>query len=522
MPKVPSEDLYLLVKSLSQHEKRYFKYYASIGNAKAGNIYRRLFDVVEVMKHYDEKKVLQKIPEIKPAHLSSQKNYLKELIIESLRMYNSQGSVNVQLCSLISEIEILFFKRLFKECAKRIKKAKYLALLYGKYYLFLEVQRWEFWIVESTFSNKDAGTKTDEIANEFKLISDTSKKINDYYLLNVKVCEIYRKWGNLLSKEAAREVRLILRHPLLKSKIDSSVFNISFFHYYISGLCYYMLKDWNLFYVWQKKMVRNYELHPQFIKAIPFSYIGSLNNFIDSCTKTGREKEIEAVFFKVRNMVLSPDHSGNRYLMPNFITCLSSVIEYYCVSGDFKKGVLLSNEIKKIVTEFVEEKQSDKPVQMMINYTFACSRFGSGNFKEALYWLNNILNAQDIGVRNDILVFASILNLIVHFELGNVRELEYYTRSTRRYLSGKKNLDATQVLVIDFIQNKVHKVNSKREQAELFKKLRSKMESIYNNKTEMQNTGAFDVLSWIDSKISGKSFAQVVKEKWRSEMSAKK
>ena len=124
MPRTISEDVFHLIKSLTKPEKRYFKMYASTGNVKSNTIYVRLFDAIEQQKLYDEQKLLKKIPDLKPSYLSDTKNNLGELILESLQWYNSNKNVNARLRSLISNIEVLFTKGLFKQCIKQIKKAK--------------------------------------------------------------------------------------------------------------------------------------------------------------------------------------------------------------------------------------------------------------------------------------------------------------------------------------------------------------------------------------------------------------
>ena len=80
MPKIPTEDLFLLIQSLSKAEKRYFKFYASIGSANPNNIYIQLFDAIEPMKKNNEQTLFKKIPQLNPRQLSNQKKYLRELI----------------------------------------------------------------------------------------------------------------------------------------------------------------------------------------------------------------------------------------------------------------------------------------------------------------------------------------------------------------------------------------------------------------------------------------------------------
>ena len=87
-----SENIFILVKSLSKPEKRYFKFYALMGNRAKNMIYLRLFDVIDAQKKYNENKILKKIHQTK-SQLSSSKKYLEELIFETLQL-NHEKSVS--------------------------------------------------------------------------------------------------------------------------------------------------------------------------------------------------------------------------------------------------------------------------------------------------------------------------------------------------------------------------------------------------------------------------------------------
>ena len=57
--KIPSDDLFKLIKSLSKQEKVYFKQYAS--RKKEHNNYIVLFDFIDSMNIYDERELKTKL-----------------------------------------------------------------------------------------------------------------------------------------------------------------------------------------------------------------------------------------------------------------------------------------------------------------------------------------------------------------------------------------------------------------------------------------------------------------------------
>ena len=70
-----SDDLYQLIKSLTNNEKRYFKLFASLQSGKKN--YLRLFEAMDKQQVYDEGKVKEPFKGEKFInHLPSEKNYL--------------------------------------------------------------------------------------------------------------------------------------------------------------------------------------------------------------------------------------------------------------------------------------------------------------------------------------------------------------------------------------------------------------------------------------------------------------
>ena len=144
MSRIASEDLFHLIRSLSQAEKRYFKIFSSMGLEKSsGTIYNRLFDAIELQKDYDEDKVLNRVKEIKHTQLSNLKGYLYRMILESLRQYNSGKHVDTRIYALLYESKILYQKKLIHQSRKQLEKAKKMAVDFEKHLMLIEIISWE-------------------------------------------------------------------------------------------------------------------------------------------------------------------------------------------------------------------------------------------------------------------------------------------------------------------------------------------------------------------------------------------
>ena len=86
-----------------------------------------------------------------------------------------------------------------------------------------------------------------------------------------------------------------------------------------------------------------------------------------------------------------------------------------------------------------------------------------------------ILNDNEKVLRQDLYAYARLINLLIHYELGNFDLIEYLIKSTQRFLN-KKNRDfEVEKLIITNIR-KLSKSSSKEKTLEIFHDFRNKLE----------------------------------------------
>ena len=149
---------------------------------------------------------------------------------------------------------------------------------------------------------------------------------------------------------------------------------------------------------------------------------------------------------------------------------------------------------------------------MIINYEFCNVYFGAGEYSKANTYLNKILN-EHVDVRNDLQCFSRILSMIIHFELGHADLLEYVVQSTHRFLLKRKRLYKFESIVLHFIRKELPVINTQKQLINAFKKLKTEIIAATKNPFEKTVFDYFDFISWLESKIENRSFAEVVREK---------
>jgi hypothetical protein len=179
------------------------------------------------------------------------------------------------------------------------------------------------------------------------------------------------------------------------------------------------------------------------------------------------------------------------------------------------------DEVYSIIDEFEKESAQFKgevpKERLTILYSnFSCLLIGTKDYKKALYWNNKVLNDTTKELLVDFYCSSRILNLIIHYELGNAELLESLTRSTYRYLLQRKSLFKFEDAIIRFIRVQLPKVNNQQELIKAFKNLKKEFVELSKDSYERAGMDIFDFISWLESKIENRPYAEIVREKGKS------
>jgi len=182
----------------------------------------------------------------------------------------------------------------------------------------------------------------------------------------------------------------------------------------------------------------------------------------------------------------------------------------YFMLGDFSKGVLLMNRIKPGLEEFINKL--DNHSRIILYYKIACLYFGKEEYREAIKWLNKIINSGEADLREDVHCFARILNLISHYELGNTDIIDYCLKSTYLFFLKKDDLHIYQKYILEFLKN-LNRNLTEKDLIDRFESLRKRLLPLVDSAYEKRMFIYFDIISWLESKIQKRPVQEVIREK---------
>jgi hypothetical protein len=507
MSKERSEGLYLLIKSLKKSEKRYFNLSMSdLGDKK----FSRLFHIIEEQKEFNDEEILLKDSSLMRSQLSNLKAHLYSKILQSLRDYNANTLPNIKIRNMIDHIEILFNKGLYEQCNDVLKKVKKMAIKSDLLEIQLVLLKWEKQILAHTI-DKDNEARSNKIITNVQLVNNRINNINSFSNLQVKLDALYKKIGFIRNENDYREIKNAFSTGLpifVESELSISE-KISLYDLYIGY--YFFIQEPRDGHNYAKKLVQLF--HDQ--KALKSSrletYIQSLNSLLIAQYKLLKYKEFQVTTRELRLLNSLPasvlnENIERKLLKYTFVHEFNRLF----LMGEFSGGVKLMTRIKPRLEQFI--KEIDLHSRVILFYKTACLYFGDEDFNTSIVWLNKIINAKDVDLREDILGFARILNLIAHYELGNMDSIEYYVRSTYRFLLKNGEILKFQKYILNFLV-RLNTNITKEELVKRFQALRENLIALSHDPYERRAFMYFDIISWLESKIEARPVAAIIKEK---------
>jgi hypothetical protein len=514
MSNTASDKLHRLIKSLAKPEKRYFKIYTSRHILGDSNNYQLLFDAIDKMEDYDEEIIKKKFSKHAFVNqLSIAKSRLYDQILNSLDAFHANSSIDAQLKRNIHCAEILYKKTLYSHSDKLLQSAKKLAQKYEKHTTLLEIGMWEKRLIEKDNYTEIGEVEMESMLAEEKLTLEKIKNFNDFWNIKSRLFSILNKRGKARSQEELTGFKNIIDTILLKSEDEALYYETKYLYYHIYSAYYFSIGDYENSYL---HLVKNIELIEQFsdlFRDEPSIYFSVLTNAI---YVGSRLKKYDEVFVQLEKLRVLPEKLAlktNEDLdIKLFSSSYSIELTLYAMRGEFDKGIELVPIIEEGFKLYGDKINKVRKAYLFFN--IALMFFGEKKYSESLKWTNRLLNDVDIDNSEDIHCFTQLLNLIIHLELGNQRLVPYALKSTQRYLTTRNRVYKFETIVMNFI-NRILKLKEDDDEKLIYQDLMDELKPLQEDSLEKSAFEYLDLSSWVESKITGKSFSEIVKEKAR-------
>jgi hypothetical protein len=438
--KTTSDDLYRLIKSLDRTEKGYFRKFAHPAVGDKHRNYIKLFDAIERQAvngdGYDEKQIKAEHREEKFVHqLSFTKTYLYTMILKALSSYDSGKFIGSQINESMEHTVVLFRRGLYSQCLKLITRTKKIAYKNEQYLKLYDILRYEK-NVYVRLGYKEVSKLTQQLFSEQIKILDTLRNITEYGRLYNEAFDSLDEFGRFKGIKDEKAFESIMSNKLMSSDTLAASFTAKMYFYGITNAYYIAKRDFSKVYYLVKKIIEMQNSKPEFKISFPFSYHVEYLNLIEPAIyleKYGEAGDLLALIERVINDRRNNLSKSNREFFSRRLLTLKLI--FY-----------VRNWTPDKVTDLIEEfNKPDKFANVLTNlhlnsvyYFIAQYYFIIQDFDSSLKWLNKI----DISFQTDYYLkyysFVHILNILIHYELGNYDTIEYLVQSMRRFLNKNK------------------------------------------------------------------------------------
>ena len=511
MPKQKNDQLLDLIRSLTKAEKRHFRLFAGRNSSsEEAHLFLQLFDALDKRGEYDEGFILKKIPDIKKSQLPNIKAHLYRQLLASLRLLGKNHNEDIQLREMIDYARVLYNKGLYRASLDLLAKTKERALQGLFFAQALEIVEFEK-LIESQYITRSIAGRAEELTGQTVFLNRMLAQSNQFSNLSLQMYALFLKTGFARNEKDHLRVQEFFAAHLPAVPYRDLDFWGKIFYCQAYLWRHHIGQEFAQCYRYAQRWVSLFRNSPEMITLNPVLYLKGLHNLLFTLFNSAHYERFLEWFGVLQRFPeeYDPGQDKNVEGLYQLYRYLQAINRHY-MEGTFTEGLQLVPELMHLIES--ERFNWDRHRVMVFYYRVACLYFGSGDFGQAIHYLNLIIHQKNPDYRADIQCFARILCLIAHFELGNERLVEYQIKSVYRFLLQMEDMHAVQREVFRFLR----RTPGMRPAAlqDEFAQLREKLLGLREEPFEKRPFLYLDIISWLESRLEHRTVQAVIREKF--------
>ncbi|WP_417590426.1 hypothetical protein [Owenweeksia hongkongensis] len=504
------DPLFILVKSLSKSEKRQFRLYANRLDVNAEAKFMALFNHLDRANDYDEEAILN-TGIVKKQQVSNLKAHLYRQILISLRLSPSHQNIRIHLREQLDFATILYQKGLYKQSLKLLEKAKQQAIENEEKTIAFEIVEFEK-IIESQYITRSISGRADELSIQAKDLSRLNIVASKLSNLSLQLYGTMLKSGYVKNDAEMQHVTGYFNARMPEVDLQQLGFREKLWLYKANLWHSFLTQNFLSSYKNATRWVELFYSEPKMITQNPVWFLKGNHYLLESLFLMRYYAKFKTALHNLEKTVSEKSFPKNENTQSlAFLYVYINKINLHFLDGSFAEGVYLVPEINKKIAK--HEDRLDHHHVMLFYYKIACLYFGMGNNLNCIVYLQKIIHNKNLSMREDLMCFARVLNLVAHYEAGLDEDFERNLKSTYKFLIKMNDLHEVQREMIRFLRNlDLGNVYPHQLKAE-FKKLHGRLKLYEEHPYEKRAFLYLDIISWLESKIENRPVGDIVTEK---------
>jgi hypothetical protein len=483
-----SIDLFNFIKSLESNEKRYFQLQASLQTGEKN--YLLLFDAMYEQDVYNKEAIIEAFGDkkfVKNLHVTE--NYLFKRILESLRAFHCDSSINARIYNLLFDAEILEQRGFYKLTEEVLKRAEKLATKHQKSFILVEILFRKI-ALSATHNHKLLLEQLEDLYRQVHQVVQDLSQESMFTYVHYWFSLVFRKWRVPDDKKVQNQMFEHYTQVIEQGFPQNGTFYTKYYYYTIQSLYLQIARNYEAGTNIHQQIIELWEAYPQMKKEKPSIYIARLANYINNCITCEKYDLAYRTISKMEELkVHSFDAKGelfqNIYFYKQF---------YYINVLDLKSAKKLIPEMEKGLSKYAAKISPGRMFSFYYNTTI--TYFLLEEYELAAEWLNKIIDiTRTDELRKDIQRFARILQLVIYYQLSSNDVLEYMFRSVYRNKKLKEEMQEFEMIVLKKIKKLLNYPKGSRNTLKLFKAFYEELKALKDR--EYKETGFEEFFIWI-------------------------
>ena len=485
-----NNDLFLLIKTLNVHEKRYL----TTLSKKAGDqqsAYGRMIELIYRMDTYDEQTLKSAFSSFSKSNkLDVKKHYLYYWIIKHLADFNASSYITQ---NDIRNIQVLLDRSLVTQAEQLISDIKTSVIKSENYLELLSLLEKE--LILQKYNNE---RNSQLIIEELIYYSNKYSTLKSLESAKEKFRNILDQ--NMFSRTEAQQNQIeeLFKEKILRKNSYSNSFLLSVQYNTLYYWKYGSENDWEKAHKYALKNYKFISENPEKIKLFPEASIQIFYNYLNATSISGRSgygqasKKMAELIFQQHNKRFKQD--GLFYLH------LSKLIHL-----NRNRTIHSGPKVVLEAEHFIQLNKDSFSVFRLNNFYFdlAKANFYLSDFRKAFGIFNEIYQkfyTKDYTV--DFYTHSRILYALTCFEIGEIDLMISTANSVTEFMKRNAVFFKFEKKILRFIIRELPTIQEKSQQERLkkFEKLRTDLDGIFESGYERKVLNYFDYYHWIDAK----------------------
>lgn len=503
-----SESLIHLINNLTKQEKKEFSLYIS---NKPEKDYIFLFRLIDDKKVSDPEELKMSFLAAKPtSSFNTVVIYLFDLLIDILTRLRTEQDSYYLLFNELLHARVLYEKSMYQECFQVLKKVKEKAVYYENHFALLVAQRLELnYLLTLDFEDMDEQkllNKQYKMNNTLKSIRQLNEQSSLYELLKYRMIN---RGASRSLEETQKLDDLVTSEISIVASAGVENFEIKKNHQLFQANYFITVGDYKAAFNSFVELNKLFEENSHLWNNPPVYYLMTVEGMLESL-RIMHNYEGMNYFIEKLAKLSSPSSSFQlnvTYVI--FIYRLFSFID----AGDFDKaGIWIAEHQTSLIDKMLLLKEQQ---QAEMSLYIALIHLGNGEYRKARKRLSATIGR---GHLYSLPLFRTIriVNVMIHYELGDVDYIQSEIRSIKREMSKNKGYNLkVESFLLKFLNYSFADTNRKKR-AEIWESMAEEVHALYADKYETQILRKFDFVAWVEAKIFEVPLSDILKREHAS------